>query len=49
MKLNDVKSKIDSYFDGVQPEELLHTLSKFGMKEYDFKDNDNIPDERIVG
>ena len=32
MKLNDVKSKIDNYFDGVQPEELLQTLSKYGMK-----------------
>lgn len=49
MKLNDVKSKIDNYFDGVQPEELLQTLSKYGMKEYDFKNNEDIPDERIVG
>lgn len=50
MKLENVKSKIDAYFDGVKSEELVKTLTeKFGMQEYDFDNINAIPDEHIVG
>ena len=50
MKLEDVKQKIDNYFENVHAEELLDTLTKkHEMREYDFNNVSEIPDEQLVG
>ena len=50
MKLEEVKNKIDNYFDRHSAEELLQILTeKYGMEVYDLEDLDAIPDDRIVG
>lgn len=50
MTFEEVKTKVDNYFDKVSAEELLEKLTeKYGMREYDFNDIDAIPDEHLVG
>ena len=50
MKLEDVKFKIDNYFEKTSAEDILDKLTnRFGMQEYNLMDSNNIPDESIVG
>jgi len=50
MKIEDVKQKINSYLDGISPEDLLKKFTeRYGMSEYDMNDIEGIPDERLVG
>lgn len=47
MKIEDVKQKINSYLDGISPEDFLKKFTEqYGMSEYDMNDIEGIPDER---